>query len=278
MNPDVQKAYATDEHLSVRYAIHETYSVPQLDFREWALKRLVWRGDEQVLDIGCGPGPYVESLMQIAPNATYYGVDFSAGMLAEHGLPASVAQSDALRLPFPNATFDMVMANHMLYHVPDIPAAIQEIRRVLKPDGVLLATTNSVESMPQFRDLYKRAIMVLTAPGKQIVVPQPASSAFTLESGTRQLARHFFAVVRYDLPGAFVFDQVEPVIAYLESGRSLREPQLPEGVSWEAVMMVVREQIKNQLHYAGQLVVHKLSGALIASDRGGFIADYVRRL
>ena len=61
----------------------------------------------------------------------------------------------------------------------------------------------------------------------------------------------------------------------LETTRSLREPQLPPGVSWDAVMMIVREQVRNQLNYVGQLVVHKLSGVLIASDRGGFIRDYV---
>ena len=176
----------------------------------------------------------------------------------------------------PRDSFDVVMANHMLYHVPDIERAIGEIRRVLKPDGILIAATNSSETMPQFHDLYKRAIMVLTAPGKQIVVPRPASYAFTLESGTRQLSRSFFAVTRYDLPQALVFESLEPVMSYLDSFAQPREPQLPEGVSWDAVMMIIREQIRNQMNYVGQLVVQKLSGVLIASDRGGFIGDYVR--
>jgi hypothetical protein len=42
-------------------------------------------------------------------------------------------------------------------------------------------------------------------------------------------------------------------------------------------MMIVHEQVKNQLNYVGQLVVHKLSGVLVASDRGGFIEDFVNR-
>ncbi|MBZ0301362.1 MAG: class I SAM-dependent methyltransferase [Anaerolineae bacterium] len=270
-----QQAYATDEHLNVRYQIHEQYSVPRVDFPDWVLSRVTWRGEETLLDVGCGPGSYAAALAQSLPGVRYYGVDFSSGILAKHPARRAVVQADARDLPFADQTFDVVMANHVLYHLPDIDHAIKEIRRVLKPDGILVAATNSVENTPQFHDLYKRAIMVLTAPGKQVIVPRPASHAFSLESGTRYLARNFFAVVRYDLPGTFVFDEVEPVLAYLESARSLSEPQLPLGVSWDAVMMIVREQIRNQLNYVGELVVHKLSGVLIASDQGGFIHDYV---
>jgi hypothetical protein len=142
---------------------------------------------------------------------------------------------------------------------------------------VLLAATNSLDSMPEFRELVKRAVLVLTAPGKSVQLPLPSSYLFSLESGTRQLARHFYAVVRYDLPGKLVFDNIEPVMAYMETTRSLREPQLPEGVTWDSVMLIVREQVKNQLSYFGELTITKLSGALVASDRGGFISGFVRQ-
>lgn len=272
-----QRAYHDDETLRVRHYIHEHYSVPQVDFPEWALQRLSWRGDEVVLDVGCGWGRYAEALAQLVPGAAYYGADFSAGMLRRHPQRAHTAQADVQHLPFPDAAFDVVMANHMLYHVPDIAQALTECRRVLKPDGVLLAATNSLDSMPQFRELIKRAILVLTAPGKAVQLPLPSSYLFSLESGTRQLARHFYAVVRYDLPGSLVFDNIEPVMAYMETTRSLREPQLPEGVTWDSVMLIVREQIKNQLNYFGELIVTKLSGVLVASDRGGFISGFVRQ-
>ena len=270
-----QTVYATDEHLNTRYAIHEKYSVPSMDFHQWVIDRMRWRGDEDVLDLGCGPGRYVPALLDRAENVSYTGLDFSSGMLERHPYPRQVAQADAQTLPFADNSFDVVMANHMLYHVPHIEQAIVEIRRILRPEGTLIAATNSINTMPQFYELYKRAIMVLTAPGKQATVPLPISHMFSLESGTRQLSRHFFAVARFDLPGAFVFDELDPVMAYLESSRSLHEPQLPPGVAWDAVMLIVREQIKNQLSYMGELIVHKLSGVLVASDQGSFITSYV---
>ncbi|MBZ0297866.1 MAG: class I SAM-dependent methyltransferase [Anaerolineae bacterium] len=270
-----QQTYADDEAFFIRRGIHEQYTVPKVDFHQWVLRRIQWHGDERVLDVGCGPGVYSTALAQYQPNVSYYGLDFSPGMLTKHPMRQSVSVGDVQDIPFPAHTFDVVMANHMLYHVPDIDRAIQEFRRVLKPGGVLITATNSIENMPQFRELYKRALLVLTTPGKKITVPLPNSHLFTLESGTRKLANYFYAIVRYDLPGTFVFSEIEPVIAYLESTRSLREPQLPPGISWEAVMAVVREQIKNQLNYVGELIVHKLTGVLVATDRGDFISDFL---
>lgn len=270
-------AYATDEHLNVRYQIHDQYSYPKVDFPKWVLTRTVWRGDEHVLDVGSGPGTYAAALRDLSPNVAYYGLDFSAGMLEKHPNRHRVAQADAQNLPYPDASFDVVMANHMLYHVPDVERAVLECRRVLKPGGVLMAATNSVQSMPEFNAYYKRAILLLTSPGEQIQVPLPTSYPFTLESGVRQLARHFYAVVRHDLPSMFVFDNVEPVMAYLESMRGLREPELPPGISWDSVMLLVQQQIKNQLNYLGEFVVNKLSGVLVATDRGDFITEFIER-
>jgi SAM-dependent methyltransferase len=164
----------------------------------------------------------------------------------------------------------------MLFHVPDIEQAIRECRRVLKPDGVMLASTNSVNNMPEFQVLFRRAITLLAPPGtSHIQIPLPSSHLFTLESGTRYLSRHFFAVVRYDLPSALVFPDVEPVIAYLESTRPMREPQLPDDIWWDDVMVIVREQITRLLEHFGEVVINKLTGVLIGTDRGDFIRQYL---
>jgi len=53
-----------------------------------------------------------------------------------------VEQIDIQAIPYPDASFDRVIANHMLYHVPDLQKAISEVRRVLKPGGVFYAATN----------------------------------------------------------------------------------------------------------------------------------------
>jgi SAM-dependent methyltransferase len=280
----LRRQYANDKNLKIRQDIHSRYSVPFVQFPDWVLSRVLWHGDERILDVGCGAGNYYDRLRVLLPAIQYVGVDIEPGMLDNHaarhaptGLRLSAA--DAQALPFPEGTFDVVMANHMLYHVPNVERALDECRRVLKPDGVLIAATNSANTMPEFNALYRRAIMLLSSPGKitsgSTAVPR---SAFTLENGTILLARHFYAVVRHDLPGTLVFKDVDPVMDYLGSWRSMREAQLPAGVRWEDVMLIMREQFTRVIGHFGELIVNKLTGVLIASDRGGFINEYVAHL
>jgi len=55
--------------------------------------------------------------------------------------PFTFAVVDAQAIPYPDAHFDAIIANHMLYHVPDRPKALAEIRRALKPGGHFYAST-----------------------------------------------------------------------------------------------------------------------------------------
>jgi 2-polyprenyl-3-methyl-5-hydroxy-6-metoxy-1,4-benzoquinol methylase len=278
--PDiVKRQYSSDENLRVRHETHERYTVPKKNFVEWAINCLNWRGDERVLDVGCGPGLYFSKLQDLHPNISYVGVDLMPAMLANHPANKQVAVSNILTLPFADAQFDVVMANHMLYHVEDVEGALQELRRVLKPDGMVMIATNSLNTMPELQVLMRRAIVLLTRQGAaQVRAPALPSDHFALENGTRMLAKHFFAVVRHDLPSALVFPDVEPAIAYLESSRDLRSSQLPTDVSWDDVMMIMRQQINQLIKHLGELVINKQTGLLIASDRGGFIQEYVERI
>lgn len=282
----VRRQYATDEHIRVRQEIHGKYTVPKVDFVEWALHTLRWQGGETVLDVGCGNGSYYYPLQYLgaseetkAPAAIrYYGLDLSDGMLVNHPGNGSgiLLQADAQSLPFPDHYFDVVMANHMMYHVPDLDRAIKEFRRVLKPSGVLMSTTNSQQSMPELQVLMRRAIILLSrSTTSQIQAPMPASDLFALENGARYLRRHFYAVMRHDLPSALRFTEIEPVMAYLESTREMREPQLPTDVAWDDVMAIMRQQVTHLINHLGELPIAKQSGVLIATDNGDFIRKFI---
>jgi len=170
----------------------------------------------------------------------------------------------------------VVMANHVLYHVADIDASLLEIRRVLGPDGVLVVATNSLHTMPEMQVLMRRAIVLLSkASAEDIDAPAPASDRFALENGVLHLGRYFYAVMRHDLPGQLVFDQTEPIMRYLESTRSLREPQLPPDVLWDDVMLIMQQQINHLIHHLGALVINKMTGVLIATNGGGFVQEFL---
>lgn len=275
----VGRMYLNEEALRIRQETHELYSEPKLDFTEWALDSVSWQGDEMVLDVGSGPGRYYAALHERFPDIQYYSCDLFAGMVKSHPYKNTLALADAQRLPYPDATFDVVMANHMLFHVPDVERALRELRRVVKPSGFVMATTNSIHTMPEFQALMRRAITLLSPPGTANVrVPGQHTDPFTLESGTRLFGRQFFAVVRYDLPRALIFPTPEPALAYLNSTRSVREAELPQGVNWDEMMMIVREQMGRLIDHFGELTINTLSGLLVATDRGDFIDEYIDKM
>ncbi len=276
----IRDAYATDTALSVRIHTHENYTHPKIDFPNWVLDRIRWRGDERVLDIGAGTGMYLELVRQRVPDGELVAGDLSHGMLQRirqrpQVQAAHTVRLNAQHLPFPAGTFDVVLANHMLFFVPDIGQALSEIRRVLRPDGCLLASTNSANTMAEFDTLSRRACTLLGFAGVRFESPH---NRFTLENGPRQLAHYFRAVARYDIPSHFRFADPEPALAYIDSLRVLNEPQLPNGLSWENFMDAVEKQIRRLIRRTGELRVQKLSGALVATNGGCFAQDYLAKL
>lgn len=274
----MNNAYADDQSLAVRRRIHDEYSVPRVDFAEWALARIEWRGDEHVLDIGAGPGTYFEALAARLPNGRLVAGDLSLGMArlaAGRARYAGISNADVQNLPFARRSFDVVLANHMLYHVPDLDRALDEIHRVLKPTGCLIAATSSQYNLPELEQIIRRTFGLLGARTSELEGRPPAR--FFLEDGAMNLGRHFFAVARYDLPGAFVFTSPEPVIDYVNSMREQREPQLPHGIAWDDFIAVLRDQLQRIIRHMGELVVSKLSGVIVATDAGGFANGYVNQ-
>ena len=93
-------------------------------------------------------------------------------------------------LPVRDEALDVVLAAHMLYHVPDRRAAVRELRRVLAPEGTCVAVTNGANHLLPLRGLVERAAS-RAMPGWQM---EPATRAFTAENAAPQLAQAFGSV------------------------------------------------------------------------------------
>jgi SAM-dependent methyltransferase len=100
----------------------------------------------------------------------------------------------------------------MLFHVPDRPQALSEIRRVLRPDGRFYASTVGVGHLCEIGELVRRF-------DPEIIFGIGDEANFTLESGAQQLAPHFSSVVLRRYEDALVVTEAEPLIAYILSGR-----------------------------------------------------------
>jgi SAM-dependent methyltransferase len=260
--------YATEEPLAVRIRTHELYTQPQVDFTAWVLDHVPWRGDERVLDIGCGSGAYIEPVCrQLVRGGHMLAGDVSWGMLrdaASKPLPTSAAilSSDAMRLPLSDGCCDVVLANHMLYHVPQIERAVAETHRVLRPGGYLLATTNARDSMETFMAEMVEACHAL---GHSIDPPPSPALRFTLEDGRASLQSCFPHVERDIIESALVFSEAAPPVAYIDSMRHMVAPGLPDGLTWKALIEQVERQIRARITAQGEYRVAKTTGVFVAT-------------
>ena len=97
---------------------------------------------ERILDVGCGPGFYVSELLEeVGPEGSVVGIDGSPAMVAMAEARvggqgnADFHQADAIALPVEDAGFDRALSVQVMEYVPDVPAALSEIHRALKPGG-----------------------------------------------------------------------------------------------------------------------------------------------
>jgi len=108
---------------------------------EHLLKLLAPSGSERALDVACGPGTLARTFAKHV--AWIGGLDLTPAMLERARKDAAANHLDnfrplrgnALAMPFPDATFDIVVTSYSIHHLPDAVAAIREIARILKPGG-----------------------------------------------------------------------------------------------------------------------------------------------
>lgn len=260
--------YAGAGNLNARIALHSLFTTNRYGWFRWVFDHLEGLPKEaRLLELGSGSCRlWAESMERIPPGWTITLSDFSPGMLVD-GQKALGESSgrfnfeivDAQSIPFPEATFDAVIANHMLYHVPDRPSAFANIQRVLKPGGTLFAATNGAKHMLETYTLGRKAHPILAQAAQELI----SHNQFTLENGAEQLNPWFevVAVNRYD--DSLEVTEVEPLVDYLLSMAVFNK--LPLGR--EELRTVLGKIIGAEIEQKGKIHIQKSTGMFIARKK-----------
>ena len=228
-NPDSLRRdqYKDSRNLDARAELHRLFTVAEQAWMPWAFDQIALKPGEQLLECGGGPGwLWRDNLDRLPPACHITFTDLSAGMVAEaqaaltHAADRFTFQTvNIMELPFEDNSFDVVVANHMLYHVPDRPQAFSEIRRVLKDNGRFLAATNGKKHLMELRHLGQDLIPLSGAAPEEL----PPGVGFRLEDGRSQLQPYFTHIELHPYHSHLAVTEVEPLINYILSSSEARQ-------------------------------------------------------
>ena len=211
--------YRDSSNLDARVEIHRRFSTNSYGWMNWVFDHiLALPVNAKILELGCGPAYLWKENLSRIPSAWDITLsDLSSGMLDSAwrnlvvtGRAYNFKEIDAQSIPFADETFDAVIANHMLYHVPDKAKALAEIKRVLKTGGRFFATTvgdNHLKEITNwFRQIHKSEVW------------DSFANLFTLENGLAQLQPFFPNVTLSRYVDSLHVTELEPLVAYFRSG------------------------------------------------------------
>ncbi len=197
---DSLAAYYSDaRHLRERQAGADGQSVGG-EFADWVLDLVGPLVFSSVLDAGAGVGRFTTRLAERArPGVVITAVDLFPSMIEvlrslrhRPDVEVRVVEADISDLPFDPAVFDLVMANHVLYHVQDLAGVLSSMAMLLMPGGLFVATTNAGNARVPVLELHRE---VCRRFGIEVT---PDSSPFSSEDAGLILRGHFTTVVEHE--------------------------------------------------------------------------------
>jgi ubiquinone/menaquinone biosynthesis C-methylase UbiE len=260
---DLIEQYSNSTNLSSRIRIHENYSVNEQDWHSWLLEQMKLNPNIRVLELGCGDGSFwyknkdgIHKGLKVTLSDNFAGMLNHTKEKLDDFFDFRYEQINAEEIPFEEDSFDVVIANHMLYHVPDRKQALKEVRRVLKTGGVFYCSTIGNSHLIEFGELLRDF-----DPSLNYISVNTNAKAFGLENGETQLREYFSKVHLKEFQDGLKITEVKAIIDYLISTNS----NLKDLLVLEKLQSFM-DYLEEQKHKNGGFIyVTKSSGLFVCS-------------
>jgi ubiquinone/menaquinone biosynthesis C-methylase UbiE len=254
------KQYADSKNFMARVELNRKFGTNPHKWTLWIFDQIQFKKGARILELGCGNAILWKSYLNNIPDDAHILLsDFSEGMLNDARKVLGDAADrfeyeviNAEQIPYPDDSFDAVIANLMLYHVPNRKKALSEISRVLKTDGVFYATAFGLDYMEELSDLVSNYDERINCSLK------PFARAFGLENGKEQLSKSFEDVKIIKYRDGLEVTEAEPLVNYVLSFSNVRET-------------IDEDKIKGFTEYVADVIKDK-NEIKISKESGMFIA------
>lgn len=227
MEQSLKNQYQNASNISARIRLHRDYSKNSQGWFSWIYEQCKIRTGMKVLELGCGNGElWIKHIREseeqnIPPFPEHTEIilsDVSEGMLrdVQRNLNKcydmiSYNAFDCHEIPYEDESFDLVIANHVLFYCEDISKVCEEVVRVLKNGGRFVCSTYGKNHMKEITELVQEFDQNIMLSGQRLY------EKFGLDNGLELLKPYFLNVDKLFYEDEIIIDESEPLIAYVLS-------------------------------------------------------------
>ena len=219
MEESLKKQYQNASNISARINLHRLYSQNKQGWFPWVYEQCQIHPGMRILELGCGDGVlWTQNISSLPGKVSVTLSDLSSGMLRDARRAIGRKDSrfsfeafDCARIPHEDRSFDLVIANHVLFYCSDVEQACREAARVLKPGGRFLCSTYGADHMKEISRL------VSDFDSRIVLSADCLYGRFGRENGAEILAPYFSDVKWLSYEDSLLVPDAEPLILYILS-------------------------------------------------------------
>lgn len=225
MENSLKKQYQNASNISSRIDLHSLYSQNKQGWFPWIYENCGIASGMRILELGCGDGSFwLQNLDRIPRKCEVVLSDVSKGMVrdARRTLREKDQEGNSRgkfickvfpceQIPYEDDSFDVVLANHVLFYCDDVPVVLEEIRRVLKPGGVFICSTYGSKHMSEISQLVQGFDDRITLSAHKLY------QHFGKENGEDILKEYFLKIQWRQYEDSLLVTDAQPLISYILS-------------------------------------------------------------